>query len=594
MLVVFLLLLPLATAMPDWLVVNMSSSTQPFFRDNRDGTWTLGNNLISRTFQYGGGPGSGFGTVDFFSEVSQTSLLRAINAEGYITLDGTTFPLGSLIQTGTFYHAYLNRSNTGINFDPTGFDCTNHTLGTPQAPFSWTPGTRGSPSNSQWPPQGLQVAFQCSAPPSAAAKFQSISVQLIFEVYPGIPLLTKWVSVASTGPAAAGVVVEGVITESLRLSRQYSPFQLGSQSPAGSGTWQGTGSQLYVQTDAAHASQVQWEDDGAEPADPGAVEAVLYCNYTIGPGVVLQGGGSSQHPHLLHRTLVGSTQTAEFVSFRTFLLVTDSYDPERIGMAVKRLYRLWAPHAQENPIFFHATDTSSQGFQLEIDQMAQVGFEMLIYSFGSGFNLETADPAYLATVKAQIDYAKKKGIEVGGYDLICLQRGSGGYGGNVGDEWDAVETDGSLGEDACFASGWVEKLNNFAYGFINDTGLSMLETDGPYGGGSCSSKNHSHHLQLSDSVYQQTQVQASWYAGLRERGVYINQPDDYFFQGGQRTGLGYNEDQYSLPRWQDVTVSRMTVYDQTYSKIPTMGWSECARPRALARKNSLPLSRPPQ
>jgi hypothetical protein len=79
-------------------------------------------------------------------------------------------------------------------------------------------------------------------------------------------------------------------------------------------------------------------------------------------------------------------------------------------------------------------------------------------------------------------------------------------------------------------------------------------------------------LQWSDSVYQQNKVQAQWYSGLRERNVYINQPDNFFFQGGQRTGLGYNEDQYSLPRWQDVTVSRMTVYDQTFTKIPTMGW----------------------
>ena len=99
-------------------------------------------------------------------------------------------------------------------------------------------------------------------------------------------------------------------------------------------------------------------------------------------------------------------------------------------MAVKRLYRLWAPHAQENPIFFHATDTSPKGFQLEIDQMAEVGFEMLIYSFGSGFNLETADPAYLATVKAQIAYAQGKGIEVGGCVVLLLlffPRGGGPF-----------------------------------------------------------------------------------------------------------------------------------------------------------------------
>lgn len=52
----------------------------------------------------------------------------------------------------------------------------------------------------------------------------------------------------------------------------------------------------------------------------------------------------------------------------------------------------------------------------------------------------------------------------------------------------------------------------------------------------------------------------------------MNQPDNYFFQGGSKTGMGYNEDQFSLPRWQDVTISRMTVYDQTYRKIPSQGW----------------------
>ena len=55
---------------------------------------------------------------------------------------------------------------------------------------------------------------------------------------------------------------------------------------------------------------------------------------------------------------------------------------------------------------------------------------------------------------------------------------------------------------------------------------SMLETDGPYGGGSCASTSHSH-VGLSDSIYQQTKRQATWYAGLRERNVYINQPDNY-------------------------------------------------------------------
>ena len=37
-------------------------------------------------------------------------------------------------------------------------------------------------------------------------------------------------------------------------------------------------------------------------------------------------------------------------------------------------------------------------------------------------------------------------------------------------------------------------------------------------------------------------------------------------------GMGYNEDQYSLPRWQDLSVSRQGMYDDLYHYIPTVGW----------------------
>ena len=37
-------------------------------------------------------------------------------------------------------------------------------------------------------------------------------------------------------------------------------------------------------------------------------------------------------------------------------------------------------------------------------------------------------------------------------------------------------------------------------------------------------------------------------------------------------GLGYNENQYSLPRWMDLSISRQTVYDRVYSVLPTAGW----------------------
>ena len=37
--------------------------------------------------------------------------------------------------------------------------------------------------------------------------------------------------------------------------------------------------------------------------------------------------------------------------------------------------------------------------------------------------------------------------------------------------------------------------------WVKDIGLSMVETDGPYGGEPCASENHSHHDSLEDSIY---------------------------------------------------------------------------------------------
>lgn len=36
--------------------------------------------------------------------------------------------------------------------------------------------------------------------------------------------------------------------------------------------------------------------------------------------------------------------------------------------------------------------------------------------------------------------------------------------------------------------------------------------------------------------------------------------------------MGYVESQFSLPRWKQLTISRMTLYDDLYRNLPTMGW----------------------
>jgi len=69
-------------------------------------------------------------------------------------------------------------------------------------------------------------------------------------------------------------------------------------------------------------------------------------------------------------------------------------------MALKRKMRLLAPQTQENPIFFHMISQNSTLFHRLVDQLADVGFEMIIYSFGSGFDLESNNATYLELVSS--------------------------------------------------------------------------------------------------------------------------------------------------------------------------------------------------
>ena len=95
--------------------------------------------------------------------------------------------------------------------------------------------------------------------------------------------------------------------------------------------------------------------------------------------------------------------------------------------------------------------------------------------------------------------------------------------------------------------------------FRNIANLTAVETDGPYSGYACSSTNHSHHIDFADSTYHQARLQADFYVQLHEMGIYINQPDEYFYYGANKAAMGYDESQFSLPRWLDLSISRQGV-----------------------------------
>ena len=138
-------------------------------------------------------------------------------------------------------------------------------------------------------------------------------------------------------------------------------------------------------------------------------------------------------------------------------------------------------------------------------------------------------------------------------------------------EYQVIDENGKTENDLCFASGWVDTVTNYFDNYIN-IGMKNIITDGPYGGQSCYSTKHKYHLNADDSIFRQEYLQNKFFVDIKNKGVYIHQPDNYYFSGGSKSAMGYNENQYSLPRWLDLSVSRMGMYDDTFVHRVTQGW----------------------
>ena len=540
----FLVIVPLAGAVEkDWLVEGTEAFAQviekcwPEYGDQCG--LELSNGLLRRRFV----TTPAFGTIDFEvqSEGGWRSVFRAVEPEAVISLDGRDVAVGGLASSTV--RAYCNRTEFFETlYAETALAYVEYRVTMPVAPYPWTAGSRHSNPETQWPPPGrrLEIDFENDG----------MEATVIYELYDGAPVLTKSVQVRHFRGVIDRIDVE-LVAANPGFGAYYGgrgPYMPGFDDDGAPSTVT-LSPLLHAKTDVAYGFQCAWTDDGDAS---GAVEPLLNCSATI-----------------------GVSSNGEVTTGRTILLGLDSPDIERQSLARHRVTALLAPQTTESPIFFHYAPTTDDltSFKRVVDEMVDVGFDMLVMSFGSPFNLENTTSEYLNEVAEKVAYANSFGIEVGGYDLIVRDRGPAGYGGNAGNDVAVVTADGeTLGEDACFASQWVDRLEADVVTFLDRTNLSMLECDGPYGGVPCFSKNHSYHRDSRDSIFRQHQLQSEFFKKLRGRKVYINTPDEYLYQGANRAAMGYSEDQYSLPAWEDLTISRMGLYDDLYFRLPTAGW----------------------
>ena len=505
----------------DWLI---HPFRQPALVEEKDSQLILDNGLIRRTFA----TTPNFATIDYTNQITGNTLLRAIKPEAVLAINGNEYEVGGL--KGQPDYAYLDSDwIADLTSDENAFQFREYRVGKPEIRYPWV--HRRSTTSSVHPPDGVKLTVVFSPPPSA----KSLQVCVHYELYQGIPALSKWITIHNESQEP--IQLDALNCEILAVNEQEKHWLHVESDYAFSGM-----ETTHWGPDADYKTQVDYNYQ---------MPLLMTSRYPLGPGVLLQQGET-------------------FKSFRTFEILHDSDARERKGLARRKMYRTVAPQVTENPIFMHVRSAEPDAVRLAIDQCAAVGFEMVIMTFGSGFNIESEDPEYITTMKELTDYAHHKGIQLGGYTLMCASR-------NAGEDFNCVDPDtgqpGSrFGQSACLASRWADGYFQRVLNFMDATGMDIIETDGPYHGDICAATTHEHHNGLADSQLRQWEACVHFYHECRKRGIYINSPDQYYLNGSNKCGMGYRETNFSLPRERQILIARQNIYDATYEKTPSMGW----------------------
>ncbi|SNZ01790.1 hypothetical protein [Flagellimonas pacifica] len=379
---------------------------------------------------------------------------------------------------------------------------------------------------------------------------EDITLSVHYELYDGIPVMAKWITLMNN--SGRNITVNKFTSEIIAAVEYGSAVETREFNVAPPN--------IHVETDYAFSS-FNVEDANHHTVhwlpDPDYHTQVNYLRIT--PCLLNVG------PEIGPNKTIGPGKT--FKTFRTFVMPYDSYDRERQGMALRKMYRTLAPWTTENPLMMHARFADWERVKSAIDQAAEAGFEMVILTFGSGFNIEDDSKQYLAKMKKYADYAKSKGIEIGGYSLLASRR--------IGDGHDVVMPPGqrpTFGNSPCIESQWGQNYFKKLYNFYEKTGFTLLEHDGSYPGDVCTSQNHPGHKGLEDSQWEQYETISQFYQWCRANGIYLNIPDYYYMAGGNKCGMGYREVNWSLPRKQQLIHTRQNIYDGAWQKTPSMGW----------------------
>ena len=495
------------------------------------------NGLISREFRIS----PGLSTINISNLMTGDSMLRTACSEGTLTIDGKDYPLGGL--SGVEERGYmLPEWIDGMRPLENSFRVVDWTVTDLKPRMEWN--RKRWALVKEWNPTGKELTITLEGP----GDLKGVKVDLHYEIYDGAPIIGKWLIVRNeTGRA---IMLDKFTLEELAFVEYESDVDHVPASSAGS---------IHVESDWAQVScgTTFW---GTDPKYTSQVNYGLQTQCFL--TVKLPNDGPAQEIPSGER----------FESFRNWLMPFDSQERERKGLFLRHFKRILAPWTTENPIFLHLTSTKLEDVKTAIEQCVETGYEMIILSFGSGLDMEDESEENISKFKEYVDLAHSKGIEIGGYSLLASRW--------ISDEVDVINPRTgkrggmTFGSSPCLSSEWGHEYFRKIQSFFEKTGMDVFEHDGSYSGDPCASTSHAFHKGLEDSQWNQRKMLENLYKWMRAKGIYMNVPDiGTMLIGSSKCGVGYREDNWSLPRDRQIILGRQNIFDGTWKRNSGDGWT---------------------
>lgn len=526
----------------DWLIKPQAAKAKIEYAQG-DKDLILSNGLVRRVFRIK----PDLACIEYKNLVNGQQLLRAVKPEARVILDGVSYNVGGLY--GQKENAYLlPQWIDDMKVSDSAFHYVNHKITKIEPYLNWrTNMWVGNKNNAT----GSEVTFQFK---SSLPALSNLDIYIHYALFDGIPLISKWVTINNN--SQKDIVVDQVVNEILAVVEEESavvgkPEQMAK--PNG----------IYVENNFAFNNAMRYSLSDQATYWKIDRSYTSQVNYDYETPCLLE-----VHPKVNMGFRLKAGKNLE--SIRTFELLIDSYDRERKGMAVRKMYRTIAPWTTINPIFMHLVSKNDQEVRTAIDQCAATGYEALILSFGSHCNMEDTTAANMKKWKELADYAHSKKVLIGSYSLFSSRR--------ISDEDDVINPKTgkpggtTFGNAPCLGSKWGLGYLETLKKFMTYTGFDIFENDGPYPGDVCASTSHPGHEGQADSQWKQMALQKELYHWCSKNGIYVNAPDWYLLDGTNKVALGYREVNFSLSRDQQKILNRQNIYDAMWNEIPSMVW----------------------